>query len=138
MRHTERIIFSAMARAFFASAWADMVEDCPDSDSLSGLEITQVMPRRYDAAAWHAARTLQFDALRANNAPDLLALFRTARALAEKPITANEFGHYLAMESMGHGVGLFDYGINEPAFSVPYCEFGAHSLERDYIFKRKG
>lgn len=123
-----------MARAFFACAWADMVDDDPESDSLSGLEITQVMPRSIDSAAWHAADTLCNDLARANAMQCPRTLYLVNRG--DPSLSADDWGHYCAMQSMGHGVGLSDYGIEADAVNVPYVEFGSHSLSRDYRFKR--
>ncbi len=123
-----------MARAFFACAWADIVEDDPESDSLSGLEITQVMPRSIDSAAWHAADTLIFDLSYANRDNTPRELYLANRG--NPSLSADDWGHYCAMQSMGHGVGLGDYGIERDAVSVPYVEFGSHSLSKDYQFKR--
>jgi len=123
-----------MARAFFATAWADMVEDDADSDSLSGLEITEVMPRSIDSSAWHAADTLCNDLTRANGMQCPRVLYLAHRGSPE--LSADDWGHYCAMQSMGQGVGLWEYGIESHAVRVPYVEFGSHSLARDYRFKR--
>lgn len=46
------------SRAFFASAWADMADEC-DSDVIGpGVEIMSVMPADVDPSAIHAAGTL--------------------------------------------------------------------------------
>lgn len=150
------IIRTAMARAFFASAWADL-QDEKDADdetrvNLSGCEIMDVMPTEIDSAAIHAARTLEFDLSRENPFwraapgkadPDsfLTLLFERAQNALDQPysegdrdLTPENFGHYLAMQSMGHGVGLADaFGQNvRNAVTVPYVEFGSHSLSKDY------
>lgn len=83
------------ARAFFASAWADMVEE--NGATLQG-EIMDQMPAEIDPAAMEY------------------------------------FGHYAAMQAMGHGVGLHDaFGQDAYlAITVPDLEFGSCHLERDY------
>lgn len=156
-------IRTAMAKAFFASAWADM-QDEKDADdetrvNLSGREIMDVMPATIDPAAEHAARTLEFDLARANpfwraepgkaDAENFLsALFERAketqrvvlsntndrRRIGDRDLTPELFGHYLAMQAMGSGVGLYDsFGrAVEKAITVPYVEFGSHSLTNDY------
>lgn len=139
-------IRAAMARAFFASAWADQAEETGNSGILSGAEILDVMPDDIDPAAEHAARTLAFDMVRANDGADLESLFERAAALAEehgegdRESTAENFGHYAAMQAMGHGVGLGDaFGSHAyDAIRVPYVEFGAYSLERDYFDDESG
>ena len=116
-----------MARAFFASAWADQCEESGDARMMSGREILDLIPSKYDPAAWHAADTLIRDMESKNGAP-IVELW--ARCVEEFP-SAADFGHYCAMQAMGHGVGLFDFGID--AITVPYVEFGSHSLEKDYF-----
>lgn len=136
-------ILNAMARAFFASAWAGLQDeedpDDPTQVNLSGKEIMDVMPTEIDPAARHAAKTLQFDLLRTNAwLQDLTALvdyiqYRVPHG-GDRPRTPENIGHYLAMQAMGHGVGLLD-AFGKAAYEtihVPYVEFGPHSLERDY------
>lgn len=135
-------IRAAMAKAFFASAWADL-QDEKDADdetrvNLSGCEILDVMPDEIDPAAVHAARTLETDLLRANEwLQDLDALldyvqYRIPHG-GDRPRTAEMLGHYLAMQAMGHGVGLQDaFGKEAWTIVVPHVEFGSYSLERDY------
>jgi hypothetical protein len=53
---------------------------------------------------------------------------------ADRDLTPELFGHYLAMQAMGHGVGLESFGrAVRDAINVPYVEFGSHSLECDYF-----
>lgn len=121
------------ARAFFASAWADARdgagESCPG-------EIMDQMPPELDPAAIHAARTLRMDLERANKStvPDMLGTI-AEHACGDRDPTPEYFGHYAAMQAMGHGVGLGDaFGSHvRELISVPYCEFGSYSLERDYF-----
>lgn len=122
----ESRIIGGMARAFFASAWADAHDESGRSFA-PGTEITDAMPRTIDPAALHAAKTLAFDMVHANAGEWLRNIY------AQHPAgwTLELWGHYAAMESMGHGVGLSD---NEPCDAiVPYVEFGSHSLSRDYF-----
>ena len=125
---TRDAIRSGMARAFFASAWADQCEETDNARIMSGREILNLIPGNYDPAAHHAARTLLFDMERVNGAP-IVALWRKCPELA----SPTDFGHYCAMQAMGHGVGIFDYGIGDDRVRVPYIEFGSHSLEKDYF-----
>jgi hypothetical protein len=142
-------IRAAMAKAFFASAWADLQDekdaDDPTRVHLSGKEIFDVMPSTIDPAAEHAARTLEMDLARANDfvrTPVFLqSLFEIAQDTVahklnggDRELTPESFGHYLAMQAMGHGVGLADaFGDDVyKAITVPYVEFGPHSLQNDY------
>lgn len=121
------------ARAFFASAWADQVEE--NGAAIRG-EIMDQMPDDIDPAAIHAARTLRMNIERANGKTiaELMAYLETVGA-GDRPNTAEYFGHYAAMQAMGHGVGLCDAFGSEvyAAMKVPYVEFGSYSLERDYV-----
>lgn len=147
-------IRAAMAKAFFASAWADLQDekdaDDPTRVNLSGREIMDVIPSTIDPAAEHAARTLEFDLARANpfwraspgkaDAAEFLgSLFEKAQACAplndkgDRDLTPELFGHYLAMQAMGTGVGLESFGdVVKAAITVPYVEFSSASLQKDY------
>lgn len=124
------------ARAFFASAWADACDE-EGPGVPSGAEIMDIMPDEVDPAAMHAARTLRFDIERANgcSVSVLLARIRANSEHGYRPKTMEYFGHYAAMQAMGHGVGLDDaFGSDVyDSIKIPYVEFGSHSLERDYF-----
>lgn len=129
------------ARAFFGSAWADQCEEFGDAAVLSGREILDVMPETIDPAALHAASTLRFDIERVNGKTIHELMVRIGReGNGDRPNTAEMFGHYSAMQAMGHGVGLHDafgFAIYK-AIRVPHVEFGMHSLERDYFSIEEG
>ena len=124
------------ARAFFASAWADMCDE-EGPGVPAGAEIMDVMPAEIDPAATHAARTLRFDIERANgcSVDVLLQRIQANTGKGDRQKTMEHFGHYAAMQAMGHGVGLHDaFGSDVyNSIRVPYVEFGSHSLERDYF-----
>lgn len=140
----DRTIELAMARAFFASAWADVQDEKDAHDptrvNLSGKEILDLIPAEIDRAALHAARTLVIAMEHANQAR-LVELWGVACAIVleghskgDREPTAINFGHYCAMQAMGSGVGLAD-AFGQAVFDaivVPYVEFGSHSLEKDY------
>lgn len=137
--YSDETIKHHMALAFFASAYADQAEEC--EQPLRG-EIMDQLPETVDPAAIHAARTAAFDALRANGCKTLSELLEKVQTIQEETGTHGDrdpneemFGHYLAMQAMGHGVGLDDaFGrAVYDAITVPYVEFGSHSLERDYF-----
>jgi hypothetical protein len=141
-------IMDGMALAFFASAYADQADDA--GQPLYG-DIMEQMPAQTDPAAVHAARTLVIALQSAN--PELFGHWRAegfadvdglpymldvCRQLpsdgADRELTPELFGHYLAMQAMGHGVGLEMFGdAVRDAITVPYVEFGSHSLECDYF-----
>ena len=121
------------SRAFFASAWADQEEESGNS---CGGEILDRMPDEIDPAAIHAGRTLAMGIETANgkSIADLMTYIENVGA-GDRQETLEFFGHYAAMQAMGHGVGLddaFGYTVYETV-RIPYVEFGAHSLERDYF-----
>ena len=124
------------ARAFFASAWADAADESENSPIGPGTEIMDVAPKEIDPAAIHAARTLRMDVERVNGKTigDLMGVIERDGD-GDRPNTVEHFGHYCAMQAMGHGVGLVDaFGSAvHDAIRVPYVEFGQHSLDRDYF-----
>lgn len=149
---TEQIQHGA-AIAFFSCAYADQAEEC--GQALSG-EITEQLPDDTDPAALHAADALAKDVIRKNwqllglwsvasfeGVNGLAILFEYAQGLApegaDRELTPELFGHYLAMQAMGTGVGLesFGYAVRD-SIKVPYCEFGSYSLERDYFEPLEG
>lgn len=132
-----------MALAFFASAYADQAEEC--GQPLRG-EIMDQLPEEIDPAAMHAADTLISGMINAHTfgEPGLsqaqaiaslyLKVARCDRSDADRECTPELFGHYCAMQAMGSGVGLESFGsAARDAINVPYVEFGAYSLERDYF-----
>jgi len=149
---TGQLILHHMARAFFASAWVDQCEECGHSSILSGQEIMIIMPEDIDPSAIHAADTLARDMITVNW-PDpairpatverglelLLKQVGRIQAKTEEhgdlEVTAESFGHYVAMQAMGHGVGLND-AFGRPVYDgikVPYVEFNSCSLQIDYF-----
>lgn len=124
------------ARAFFASAWADMVEE--NGATLRG-EIMDLIPDTIDPAAIHAANTLLMDLERVNGKTiEQIIGFIGLHGTGDRQNTVDNIGHYCAMQSMGHGVGLqdaFGSGVYS-AIKVPYLEFGSYSLEKDYSYER--
>lgn len=137
-----------MALAFFACAYADQADEC--GQPLSGQVMDQ-LPAAIDKAALDAADTLAADTIRKNwqirelwpigafiNNAGLADILNYAQSLdsegADSELTPELFGHYLAMQAMGTGVGLesFGYAVRD-AVRVPYLEFGAYSLDLDYF-----
>lgn len=119
-------ILKGMALAFFACAYADQADEC--GQPLSG-EIIGQLPEAIDPAALHAATTLQFDMERVNGAP-IADLYTRHPGTTDDP---QDWGHYAAMQAMGQGVGLRDYGITDDRVKVPYACFDSGCLEKDYF-----
>lgn len=124
------------SRAFFASAWADMAEEENAIPWPPGAEIMEYMPEAIDPAARHAARTLLCDIERKNGKTigELMALIEKDGD-GDRPNTVEMFGHYAAMQAMGHGVGIADaFGSDmHEKIKIPYVEFGSYSLQKDYF-----
>lgn len=147
---THNTIKTAMARAFFASAYADQWDDAGITGlNPSGRDWMDMTPDETDPAALHAADTLTHDLARAHpkcrmdDAFSLDLLYAVAVASQQRESTIDgdrdllpdTFGHYLAMQAMGTGVGLRDaFGrAVYDAIRVPRVEFGGYSLSRDYF-----
>ena len=136
---TKQMILEGMVRAFFACAWADACEEAWQEQMLSGAEIMHVMPSEIDPAAIHAAQTLSMQIESAHpGLKDIGLIFKACTLLdadgADRALTPKLFGHYCAMQAMGTGVGLESFGhAVRDAVRVPYVEFGAHTLSRDYF-----
>lgn len=138
-------IAKSMALAFFASALADLREE--QGAPMSG-EIMDQLPDEIDPAAIHAADTLimgllskfEFDKPDLSDSQKLALIYMKAANIfnedsrgSDRELNPDNFGHYLAMQAMGHGVGLESFGSAvHDAIPVPYVEFGSHSLEKDY------
>lgn len=124
------------AKAFFASAWADAADESEDSTIGAGTEIFDGMPDEIDPAAMHAAKTLRMDIERKNGRSISELMFYIEDAGdGDRPNEMEYFGHYAAMQAMGHGVGLGDaFGSDvREHIKIPYVEFGTYSLEKDYF-----
>lgn len=129
-----------MARAFFGSAWADQCEESGNAGIMSGREILSIMPDELDPAAVQAAVALETGLLADNRQFTCLAgmldyLKTITPDGGDRDRTAEMLGHYLAMQAMGTGVGLYDaFGAAfHDLIRVPYVEFGGCSLDRDYF-----
>ena len=130
-------ILDGMAKAFFATAYADEAEEC--GEPLRG-EVFDYLPEEIDPSALHAANTLymQFEGnmghCKLHGA--YIWLHGVEQIAKQRPLD-NEFelfGHYAAMQAMGHGVGFFDFDITSNIVDkVPTIEFGSYSLEKDYF-----
>jgi hypothetical protein len=111
-----QLVQTGIARAYFASAWADREEEKPDGMNLSGVEIFDVLPEETDPEALEAAASLATALCQCNGVANLAELYQRAQEIpknryADRKLTPDLFGHYLGMEGMGHGVGLESFGI---------------------------
>jgi hypothetical protein len=126
-------IIEGMAKAFFASSWADRVDEIEESLSYfdidiyemetelgvdvpqiyAGAEIMNIMPA-VPEEAYQFATNYYMDTERSNNV-DLSTFIPPGE---DEFFDKETFGHYLAMEIMGHGVGWSDdhedHGLEVP------------------------
>lgn len=122
--------------AFFASAWADQCEESENAGILSGQEIMYVRPPDIDPAAIRAGESILADMERLNGCSiEALLCLVTELGDGDRANTIEHFGHYCAMQAMGHGVGLrdaFGVGVHD-RIKVPHVEFSGYSLAVDYF-----
>lgn len=131
----ENVIRKGMAQAFWMSAWADWQEsgECPAEFkvSLSGAKIEEVCgePNAPQSDIIEEKVDQLVGQLMALNGADVSELFQAACAADKLEGTdeeAEEFGHYLAMQSMGSGVSWFDrheeFEITVPNQEWSWCD----------------
>lgn len=124
-------IIMAMARAFWVDAWASREEEEGRRPAGPGEDLMDAAPPT-PAVAIHFARKYAKDFQTANDA-DLMALYERAAGMPgkhdEEP-TEEAFGHYIAMEAMGHGVSWAD-DHPDHGFVVPSMTGEHHELAFD-------
>jgi hypothetical protein len=144
---TAREVKQGIARAFFISAYAYAWEEAPDSSEnkrklgyMGGRDWATVAPKENDPAAESAAESLAVMLQKDNGVADLADLYHRAMDAKElcrgdRDMTPVMFGHYLAMQAMGHGVGLAD-AFGDAVYDlvkVGYYEFGMGHLAKEYF-----
>lgn len=124
------IIEKAIARTMFVTAWADEMEEQGKSFAPQ-QEIMSVAPSTPSVAIKEAYRFV--GALENQNHMMISTLIHQAAkadgltidSMEESQLAeyAREFGHYMSMEAMGHGVSWFDdhkeFKINIPDYENP-------------------
>ena len=128
---TRADIIRSMARTFWVCAWADYGDENLLPTAGGGEDLMLAAPDGDRGSLRHAAEAARkIEQATGSELQTLYAPFGDADA------SEDDFGHYLAMEFMGHGVGLSDlahtltgkYSLAE-AFTVPYGEpYYDHSL----------
>ena len=131
-------VIHAAARAFFVCAYADHVEDEDRDDDIdyprpSGGDWFDYAPDATPLNAYVLAGEM-WSAVEIASKINMWALAARANE-ADGGVYAipdhfdtKSFGHYLAMEYMGHGVSWFDDHSDFP-ITIPHCEIGAYSFE---------
>jgi hypothetical protein len=128
-----------MALAFFGTAWADQCEEYGHGAMLSGRKIMDLLPRKIDPEALDAANELCELLESSNNVWAVAELWENCLSLPDvETLEPIKWGHYAAMQAMGHGVGLWEYGYTEEILRVPDVEFSQCSLSRDYFKPKPG
>lgn len=128
MDTAHRNIRYSFALAAFADEWANAIENYEgeaEMPSLSGCEILDEvpacdMPREYLEFAEETIRKTE-----EKNGRGIVALaYLVTGENADEALLSSlldKFGHYLYMQSVGHGVGLSDeFGENAKRVKVPY------------------
>jgi len=127
------------ARAFFVTAYADFVED-PEREqgaydylaASCGADWMDCAPETTPPNAYALAGELWGALYHLNGKAGVYTLALNAEAADGQPVDAKEFGHYLAMAAMGHGVSWFDDHADFP-LETPYMECSGFTFdERAY------
>lgn len=121
------------ALAFFGSAFADQADEA--EQPMHG-EIMDQLPDEIDSEALKSADKLMDAIFRKNlRRPEELLTEIQQVANGDREPTPEMFGHYLAMQAMGHGVGLYEaFGEDASArVIVPNMEFSSGYLSRNYF-----
>ena len=126
-------ILEGMARALWVTSYADWVEQQDvtaqrELGARGGQDWNDVAPETPESAS-DAARDLYLAISRANDKSPVDLLGEALRADGKKfsSSLADSFGHYLAMQALGHGVSWFDdhaqFRLKVPGFEA-YCPDG--------------
>ena len=119
-KHRDDVV-KAMARAMFVSAWADAEEE--GGRKFGRVELMDIAPKTSPEAKQHAEKLAkQFEQKNGMSLDELLAKAAEADGAEIDSDYAEEFGHDLAMQAMGHGVSWFDDHEKFP-LKVPQTEF---------------
>jgi hypothetical protein len=118
------LIIETMARAYFVCEYADEMEGREDDHSYlvagAGDDWMEVAPETPEDYIPYASKV--YDQITPDPAKCLLAM-----NLSECERNADDFGHYLAMEMMGHGVS-WDDGMFTPHHGLELPHTGSSDL----------
>jgi hypothetical protein len=117
-------IVDSAARAFYVDTWANRIEEregmLPRGDLMDAAPSTPRSAERF-------ARKFIKEVERMNRGIPIDDLYERAANMPGKHYrapTPSDFGHYLAMEAMGHGVGWHDdHPKVEPAIAFPGADY---------------
>lgn len=114
-------IFESAARTLFVSAWADNEER--EGRGYPGQDLMDVAPPTTEEARTAIAEL--FKSIETMNRKPVEDLYRQALINSRKDDTdhwRDRFGHDLALQAIGSGVGLSD-DFEKHGVKVPYIEF---------------
>ena len=131
-------LITGMAQAFWATTWADKMDETGHSEAMMSTEITEIMPE-VPQKAFMLADELKNEIDAANHidldtfippgfSGEQLELPEEGKeqtdGLSWSSSDAESFGWYLAMQAMGHGVSWSDshedHGLTMPHFDKAY------------------
>jgi hypothetical protein len=114
----EDIIVEAMARAMFVSSWADYEEE--HGRYYPGQELMDIAPDTPQDAIDEAVKL--YDEIEEINDIDFNDFIPPGFSDDWDRELADEFGHYLAMEALGHGVSWMD-DYEHHGLKIPNIEY---------------
>lgn len=103
----------AAARALYVDWWCSRMEELGRDKGWSGCELTELAPETQRWAFQQVRPWVQ--RLAEMFGPDYRDVWRElwdAYEYSDRPSDDENMGWYAAMEAMGHGVGLSDFGID--------------------------
>jgi len=116
----EQTIIKAMARAMFVSAWVNHEEE-HGLTLEAGVDIMDLVPCTPESAVCAAYRLV--GKIEQKNGACFMCLFeKTCGDLEHTDKLYRDFGHYVAMEALGHGVSFAD-DYTDLAFDLPLVEY---------------
>jgi len=115
-RQSDSDFIIAAARAFYVDWWCNRMEELGQTDGWSGCELTEIAPET-QRWAFKTAREFHHDIIKHVDA-SYLDHWREQWS-GDREGTDDMIGWYAAMEAMGHGVGLWEYGID---VDLPHVE----------------
>lgn len=128
-------ITDSAARTFYVDAWASEMEAKGEEPWGAGEEIGDYAPTTPRSAERFAKKFIKA-VEKANGGTKISELYERAATAPGKHLrdpTPNHFGHYLAMQAMGHGVSWLDdhpkSGIKIPEAHYYYDSLGGGSGE---------
>jgi len=114
-------IRASMARALFVDSWANREQE--RGRSHGGRDLMFVAPRTSSAAKAAANKLAhQIETLTGRSMESLYHAAESDPGHHSRQPTPHDFGHYIAMQALGHGVSWADDHPDLP-FDVPHAEF---------------